>query len=166
MRAIRNCLALVLAAACLATIPAAAQNTAASNAATAPSTKKYDAVYIVIKADLKQDLLLGIEEQLKPWGVTFKVNDVTYKDDLITGITIAVAVPDYSGTLTVGNKQQPITEPLIFYSEPGKNGLTTKTPTDLSRRGNLVVKNNLHGMLVLYNGDSLQSAGYVSTTWK
>ncbi len=66
MKALTNCLALALAAALLVSLPAAAQLALAINTAKETPAKKYDAVYVVIKADFKKDLLLNIEHQLKP----------------------------------------------------------------------------------------------------
>ncbi len=169
----RNSHALILSLAItwLLAAPLAAQNNAvtASNQATpSKSAVKYEGVYVVIKANTPKETLLGIEEKIKKLGINFKVNDVTYKDASITQVTVSVEIPGmYNGTLTSGNKQEPLTKPIFFYVEGNQVGLHTgEVPSDISARGRAVVQDNLNGLAILYYNDAVEFSGTVSTNWK
>lgn len=161
----------LLLAAFLVAPPAAAQSTAVNSSnpsANSAATTKYEGVYVVIKADTKQETLMRIEEKLKKVGVDFKVIDITFKDALITGITITVNVPGiYSGTVTSGKNQESLAGPIYFYSEAGKAGLSSgEMPGGISARGRLVITDNLNGAAILYDNDNMELSGSATTKWK
>ncbi len=150
------------------TISAPAQNTTVSAASSQSATTKYEGVYVVIKADTQQDILTGIQEKFKKVGINFKVNDVSVKDRRITKITVSVDVPGiYNGTITSGNGQEPLTNPIYFYTEAGKGSLSSGgVPDSISQRGRLVVTDNLNGIVILYDQDNMELVGSASTKWK
>ena len=149
------------------TISASAQNTVVS-ASSQSATTNYEGVYMVIKADTKPETLTGIQEKFKKVSIGFKVNDVIVKNGRITKITVSVDVPGiYSGTITSGNSQEPITNPIYFFTEAGKASLSSGgVPDSISQRGRLVVTDNLNGIAILYDQDNMELVGSASTKWK
>jgi hypothetical protein len=141
--------------------------TSASYAAQPQASTKYEGVYVVIKANTSKETLLGIEEKLKKVGIDFKLSDLTAKDGLITGLTIAVDVPGvYSGTVSSNHNQGSLND-VYFYSEGTQAGLSNgNIPPGISARGQLVVTNNLNGLAILYNNDSVEFSGSFTTKWK
>ena len=94
--------------------------------------------------------------------------EVTSKDGFITGVSVAVNVPGvYSGTITNGKNREPLASPIYFYSEDGKAGLSNgNIPPDISARGRLVVTDNLNGLVILYDNDTMELSGSAVTRWR
>jgi hypothetical protein len=167
MKALEKYLFLMLVVTSLANIPALAQITAVPTASNQSSTTKYEGVYVVIKADTRKETLMGIEEKLKKVGVDFKVKEVKFKDEFLTGVTVVVNVPGvYSGTITSGNNQEPLASPIYFYAEGTQANLSSgDVPGGISARGRLVVSDNLNGMAILYDNVSTEFSGTFTTKW-
>jgi hypothetical protein len=168
MKTTKYFLLVTLVAISSAIIPALAQNTATSTASNQSSPIKYEGVYVVIKADTKEETLMGIEARLKKVGVDFKVKEVNFKGGLLTNVTVVVNVPGvYSGTITKGNNQEPLADIIYFYAEGGKGGLSSgEIPGGISDRGRLVVQDNLNGLAILYDHDNMELSGSAHTKWK
>ncbi len=167
MKTVTKYLLVTLVATSLTNIPASAQNSAVSNTSNQASTVKYEGVYVVIKADTKKETLMGIEARLKKVGVDFKVKEANFKNGFLTGVTVSVNVPGvYNGTITHGNNQEPLTSPIYFYSEEAQGNLSSgDVPASISARGRLVVQDNLNGLAILYNSNSTEFSGTVTTKW-
>ncbi len=145
--------------------PTSAIASASKTNAAAPS---YEGIYVVITSRTDKGMLQEIENKLKKSGIYFKATEVSFTDGLLTSITLVVDVPGvYKATSTYGKEKEPLSESVIFYHEASNGaGLSAGIPHSLSDRGKLVVTDNLKGILIMYDGDSMEFSGTVHTNWK
>jgi hypothetical protein len=139
-----------------------------ANKTKASSAAPYEGIYVVITSQTDKGMLEEIENKLKRWGIYFKPTEISFTNGLLTNITLEVEVPGvYKATSTYGNGKEPLSEPVIFYHETSTGaGLSSQIPEQLSARGKMVVTNNLKGILILYDGDNMESIGTFYTNWK
>ena len=137
----------------------------------ADEPRQGDEIYVVIKPNLSKELLNNAVSTLKTKGITLTYANDEYKDGKLVAIdvTIDVDVPGKGKTTykLSENSNDNAFDPMIFYYESGgeRVGFVREAPADLSRRGKMVVTNNLVGMAIL-NGDSMQMHGHIATNWK
>lgn len=130
-----------------------------------------DEIYVVIKPNLSKELLNNAVSTLKTKGITLTYANDEYKDGKLVAIdiTIDVDVPGKGKTTykLSENSNDNAFDPMIFFYESGgeRVGFVKEAPADLSRRGKMVVTNNIVGMAIR-NGDNTTLHGHIVTNWK
>ena len=89
---------------------------------------------------------------MKEEGVTLKIHNKNFNDGLLTSIDLTIEVPGkFNAHLGEEQDNPDDFEPLVFYYErKGKEriGFTRGIPTDISPRGEKIVKHKLVGIMI------------------
>lgn len=134
----------------------------------ATANPAYEGIYVVITSSTDKAQLESIQQKLKKWNIVFRATNLHFVSGQLTSITLDVQIPGvYTNSLSSGNEKDPLAEPVIFYHETSKGaGLSNGVPKEISTRGKSVVTDNLKGILIMYDGDNMESSGTFYTKWK
>ncbi|HZE84447.1 MAG TPA: M56 family metallopeptidase [Puia sp.] len=115
---------------------------------------RFKKVYVVINAHTKKEELENIRNRLKDWDIDLTIRNASFKDGLLSEMNMEVNVPGiFKGSATCSANQL-LTDPAIFYYEPGAGfHVSIGLPSgNISSDGKKVITDNLKGVLIEYPG--------------